>query len=65
MNDTEVSFTMGGTNGSRTTGGLRKGQKATVSMNKGDVWCFADAGDAQDISGSLVKANKSDWRCLR
>jgi hypothetical protein len=27
-------------------------------MNKGDVWCFADAGDAQDISGSLVKANK-------
>ncbi|MFM7156773.1 MAG: choice-of-anchor D domain-containing protein, partial [Bacteroidota bacterium] len=56
--DTEVSFTMGGTNGSRTTGGLRKGQKATVTMMKGDVWCFADAGDAQDISGSLVKANK-------
>jgi hypothetical protein len=56
--DTEVTFTMGGTNGSRTTGGLRKGQKATVNMMKGDVWCFADAGDAQDISGSLVKANK-------
>jgi hypothetical protein len=56
--DTEVTFTMGGTTGSRTTGGLRKGQKATFSMNKGDVVCFADAGDAQDISGSLVKSNK-------
>jgi len=56
--DTEVTFTMGGTSGSRTTGGLRKGQKATVTMNRGDVWCFADACDACDVAGSLVKATK-------
>jgi hypothetical protein len=56
--NTEVSFTMGGTSGSQTTGGLRKGQKATVTMNRGDIWCFANLGDAQDVSGSLVKATK-------
>jgi IgGFc binding protein/Secretion system C-terminal sorting domain/PKD-like domain len=55
---TEVTFTMGGINGSLTTGGLSKGQRATVTMMRGDVWCFADAGDGQDISGSLVKSNK-------
>jgi hypothetical protein len=56
--NTEVTFTMGGTKGSRTTGGLRLGQKKTVTMMRGDVWCFAAAGDAQDISGSLIQANK-------
>ena len=56
--ETEVTFTMGGTSGSRTTGGLKKGQKATVTMNRGDVWCFADACDACDVAGSLVKSTK-------
>ncbi|MEY5131361.1 MAG: hypothetical protein RL734_1428 [Bacteroidota bacterium] len=56
--DTEITFTMGGTSGSKTTGGLRKGQKATFSMNKGDVVCFANNGAAGDVAGSLVKSNK-------
>jgi len=56
--DTEVTFTMGGTAGSMTTGGLKKGQKATFNMMKGDVLCFANDADAQDIAGSLVKATK-------
>ena len=56
--DTEVTFTMGGTSGSVTSGGLKKGQKATFSMNKGDVLCFSNNGDAGDVAGSLVKSNK-------
>ncbi|MFM8456845.1 MAG: IgGFc-binding protein, partial [Ignavibacteria bacterium] len=56
--DPKMPFTMGGTSGSITSGGLKKGQKATFSMNKGDVVCFANNGDAGDVAGSLVKANK-------
>ena len=56
--DTEMTFTMGGTSGSVTSGGLRKGQKATFSMMKGDVVCFANNGDAGDVAGSLVKSTK-------
>ena len=55
---TEVTFTMGGIAGSMTTGGLKKGKKATFNMMKGDVLCFANDGDAQDIAGSLVKSTK-------
>jgi hypothetical protein len=55
---TEVTFTMGGTKGSRTTGGMKLGEKKTFTMQKGDVLCFANLGDAADISGSLVQSNK-------
>lgn len=55
---TEVTFTMGGTKGSRTSGGMKLGEKKSFTLNKGDVLCFANLGDAQDISGSLVQATK-------
>ena len=59
--NTEVTFTMGGDSskfGSRTSGGLRKGQKSSVTMMKGDVWCFAASIDGHDLSGSVVTASK-------
>jgi hypothetical protein len=62
--DTEITFTMGGMSGSMTSGGLKKGQKRTFSMNKGDVVCVANglnvdgSSGGGDIAGSLVKSNK-------
>jgi hypothetical protein len=55
---TEVTFTMGGTKGSRTSGGMKLGEQKKFTLNKGDVLCFANQDDAQDISGSLVQSTK-------
>ncbi|MBK9247010.1 MAG: choice-of-anchor D domain-containing protein [Ignavibacteria bacterium] len=57
-NETVVQFEMGGNNASVTSGGLKPGQMATFTMNKGDVLCFASNGDIQDLSGSYIKATK-------
>lgn len=55
---TEVTFTMGGTKGSITSGGMKLGDKKKFTLNKGDVLCFANLGDSGDISGSLVQSTK-------
>lgn len=55
---TEVTFTMGGPVGSRTTGGLKIGQSKKWTLNEGDVLCFANDDDGQDIAGSRVVSNK-------
>lgn len=55
---TVVTFTMGGTKGSRTTGGMILGETKTFVMKAGDVLCFANQGAAADISGSLVQSTK-------
>ncbi|MBK7986030.1 MAG: T9SS type A sorting domain-containing protein [Ignavibacteria bacterium] len=58
FDDTEVTFTMGGTSGSKTTGGLRSGQTKKWMLNAGDVICIANDDDGQDIAGSRVVASK-------
>lgn len=58
FDQTTVTFVMGGTNGSKTTGGMTAGQSRTWVLNRGDVLCFANADDGQDISGSLVTSDK-------
>ncbi len=56
--ETVVQFEMGGNSASATSGGLKSGQMATFTMNKGDVLCFASNGENQDISGSYIKSTK-------
>lgn len=56
--NTTVTFTMGGTTGSITTGGLKPGQSSQWTLNAGDVLCFANDDDGQDISGSRVVSDK-------
>ena len=58
FDQTTVTFVMGGKNGSKTTGGLTAGQSRTWVLNRGDVLCFANADDGQDISGSLLTSDK-------
>ncbi|MFN8359718.1 MAG: IgGFc-binding protein [Candidatus Kapaibacterium sp.] len=55
---TEVSFSMGGTTKSETSGGLASGKDTTFLMNKGDVLCFTGNGELQDLSGSYIKSTK-------
>ncbi len=58
FDDTEVTFTMGGTSGSKTTGGLTAGQIKKWTLNAGDVICLANDDDGQDIAGSRVTSSK-------
>lgn len=58
FDDTEVTFTMGGTTGSKTTGGLLAGQTKKWKLNAGDVICYANDDDRQDIAGSRVVSTK-------
>ncbi|MBN8573818.1 MAG: T9SS type A sorting domain-containing protein [Candidatus Kapabacteria bacterium] len=55
---TEVTFVMGGTPGSKTTGGLTAGQIKKWTLNAGDVICLANDDDGQDIAGSRVTSTK-------
>ncbi|MBI3259190.1 MAG: choice-of-anchor D domain-containing protein [Ignavibacteriae bacterium] len=56
--ETEVTFVMGGTLQSETSGGLKPGKEKKFTLNKGDVLCFASNGDLQDISGSTITSTK-------
>ncbi|MFH1049924.1 MAG: T9SS type A sorting domain-containing protein [bacterium] len=55
---TKVFFTMGGTDWSRTAGGLQPGQTSNWSLNKGDVLLIGSLGQGSDLSGSKVSADK-------
>lgn len=55
---TEVTFLMGGNLQSQTSGGLKPGNEAKYTLNKGDVLCFTSNGDLQDISGSIITSTK-------
>lgn len=55
---THVQFTLGGNEGTQTTGGLKIGEKSFWTLQRGDVLCFANDGVGQDISGSRVLSDK-------
>ncbi|MFP4528330.1 MAG: choice-of-anchor D domain-containing protein [Candidatus Kapaibacterium sp.] len=55
---TQVRFRMGGNVFSETAGGLRPGEVATETLNKGDVWMFMSNGDNHDLTGSKITATK-------
>jgi len=56
--NTKVTFTMGGSVGARTRGGLTMGQSKSWNLQKGDVLCFANDSLEHDLSGSRVVADK-------
>lgn len=56
--NTTVYFTLGGTLGSETAGGLSSGETMTVTLNSGDVWLIPGAGTKHDLSGSLITSSK-------
>ncbi|MBI5323949.1 MAG: IgGFc-binding protein [Ignavibacteriae bacterium] len=53
-----VRFTMGGTAGSRTAGGLEPGETKSYTLWKGDVLLISSYGQRSDLSGSRIKATK-------
>jgi len=55
---TKVTFTMGGTDWSKTAGGLMPGQPSTWNLNAGDVLLIAGLGSKAEITGSTVHATK-------
>ncbi len=58
FDQTEVSFTLGGTNSTRTSGGMIPGETRTVILNKGDVYLVSSAGQRADLTGSTIIASK-------
>lgn len=56
--NTTFTFTLGGNNITRTTGGLSLNESKTFTMNRGDVVVFATNGDEHDLTGSKIVANK-------
>ena len=56
--DTEVSFTLGGNETTRTAGGMNPGETKSVTLNKGDVWMFMADGENADLSGSRIVSSK-------
>ncbi|TAL67526.1 MAG: T9SS type A sorting domain-containing protein [Bacteroidetes bacterium] len=58
FDQTEVSFTLGGTYNTRTSGGLMPGETRTVILNKGDVFLVSSAGQRADLTGSQIISTK-------
>jgi len=54
----EVRFTMGGTDWSKTTGGLMPGETKKYILQKGDVLLIAGLGSHAELTGSKVEADK-------
>jgi hypothetical protein len=61
--DTEVTFTLGGTTETYvpqdSSKKLLSGESMTKIMNKGDVWLIPARGNHADLSGSIIKSNKA------
>ncbi|MES2766266.1 MAG: choice-of-anchor D domain-containing protein [Bacteroidota bacterium] len=58
---TTVSFTLGGSNGTETVGGMKRGETKTFKLNKGDIVAFANKkinGFKPDLSGSKITSDK-------
>lgn len=55
--NTHVKFTLGGTNSTRTAGGMNPGESVDSVLNKGDVWLIASSGHASDLSGSKIESD--------
>ena len=55
---TKIWFTMGGTDWSKTAGGLMPGQTSTWNLNEGDVLLISGLGSHAEITGSKVVASK-------
>lgn len=55
---TNVKFTMGGNDTSRTAGGQKPGDESFWEMNAGDVLLFGTISRRADLSGSIISADK-------
>jgi hypothetical protein len=61
FDSTSVSFTLGGSTGTQTIGGMSRGQVKNFMLNKGDVIAFANKkvnGAYADLSGSKIISDK-------
>ncbi len=56
--NTVVTFIMGGNKASITTGGQKPNQSRQWTLMEGDVLCYANDDDGQDLSGSLITSDK-------
>jgi hypothetical protein len=58
QDETEVNFTMGGTDWSQTAGELNPGQEKGWIMDAGDVVLIASSGERAELSGSIIESDK-------
>ncbi len=56
--DNIVSFTMGGTQSSKTAGGQLPGETRNYNLSKGDVLLIGSLGNFADLTGSHIKSTK-------
>ena len=56
--NTNVTFTMGGTVSSLTAGGLAPGKSVSKMLNEGDVFVFQSKGKGSDLTGSIITSTK-------
>jgi hypothetical protein len=57
FDNTEVKFTMGGTDRSTTAGGLEPGKQSIWNLEKGDVLLISSLGSKAELSGSRIETN--------
>lgn len=55
---TEVNFTLGGNQQTKTSSGQLPGQTIKKILNRGDVWMISSSGRDADLSGSKVVSDK-------
>jgi hypothetical protein len=57
---TKVNFTLGGSENNYTPppNSIKTGDEVTKTLNAGDVWIIGPKGDYNDVSGSIVSADK-------
>lgn len=58
VDQTRVSFTLGGSTTTKTADGLTPGQSMSAVINKGDVWPVSTKGAMSDLTGSKIVATK-------